>query len=388
MGKYKNLEEWREELVGKQFGRLTVQGVENYLNKDGKKKGYQARCKCSCGGTKIVQISSLLKGLTTSCGCYRREVEKDLGMRLGEWRKEHIDEVKNIREKNITSLLEWRENHKEEFLVSVQGIRNRGTQKEGVLENHKKRFIGERFGKLTVMDIKHRVNSNGCGDGYDALCLCECGKEKLVSIAHLLSGDIKSCGCSKREYIIPSLKLYMLDCFSIEEKEIYNYLLSLGYSVERQFLLEGHYFDFRVNNFLIEYHGSIYHYTKYENLNNPESKDPVWYKKDSNYHKNLRDIAINNDYYLIQVWDYDWIYNKEFVQKLIKDHLSGVVDYRDYVIEDCGKNLLSNDYGFIIEGEYVEPKGVWISTGYRKIVDENYSKGKVLIYNSGYTEIK
>jgi hypothetical protein len=142
--------------------------------------------------------------------------------------------------------------------------------------------------------------------------------------------------------------------------------------------------DFRVNNFLVEYHGSIYHYFKYEILNNPESKEPPSEHKEKSYHKNLRDIAIRDSFHLIQVWDFDWLYRKEFVQKLIKDQLSGVATYKDYL----ENSLLNNDYGFIIDGEQVESNGFWVSTGYRKIVTEDYIMGKVLVYNSGYTKIK
>ena len=72
------------------------------------------------------------------------------------------------------------------------------------------------------------------------------------------------------------------------------------------------------------------------------------------------------------------------MKKLIKDQLLGTSDYKDY-LED---GLLNNDYGFVIEGEEIDPRPLWISTSNPKhIVEKNYTKGKVLVYNSGYTKI-
>lgn len=58
------------DLSGLKFGRLTV--IERVKNK----KSVQALwlCKCDCGNTKIVLSSSLRKCYTTSCGCYKNEV--------------------------------------------------------------------------------------------------------------------------------------------------------------------------------------------------------------------------------------------------------------------------------------------------------------------------
>lgn len=61
-----------EDLTGQKFGKLTV--IERVINKN--KTGSFWKCQCECGNTTIVISTSLKKGLTTSCGCYRREVAK------------------------------------------------------------------------------------------------------------------------------------------------------------------------------------------------------------------------------------------------------------------------------------------------------------------------
>ena len=55
-----------EKLVGSSFGRLTVQRIipGHYI---------KAECICECGALSIPLVSSLLRGSTKSCGCYRKE---------------------------------------------------------------------------------------------------------------------------------------------------------------------------------------------------------------------------------------------------------------------------------------------------------------------------
>ena len=60
------------DLTDKSFGRLTV--IERVENR-GKHPRYL--CKCACGAEKVFYASNLVKGLSTSCGCYRKEKLKD-----------------------------------------------------------------------------------------------------------------------------------------------------------------------------------------------------------------------------------------------------------------------------------------------------------------------
>ena len=60
------------DLTGKKFGKLTVV-KRNGSNKNGRALWL---CECDCGNTKIVSGNSLLTKLTTSCGCYNKELVK------------------------------------------------------------------------------------------------------------------------------------------------------------------------------------------------------------------------------------------------------------------------------------------------------------------------
>jgi len=52
----------------------------------------------------------------------------------------------------------------------------------------------KRFGRLVA--LSYDKNS------HKWLCMCDCGKEKLVSAGHLLDGHAKSCGCLNSEVTI------------------------------------------------------------------------------------------------------------------------------------------------------------------------------------------
>lgn len=58
-----------KDLTGQRFGRLTV--VSRAENTQSGQTRWN--CRCDCGNKKIIMGSSLRKGITTSCGCYRKE---------------------------------------------------------------------------------------------------------------------------------------------------------------------------------------------------------------------------------------------------------------------------------------------------------------------------
>ena len=62
----------KEELVGRQFGRLHVERYagDEYIGKDNNSRYV---CRCNCGNTVIVGAWKLKSGHTQSCGCLQRE---------------------------------------------------------------------------------------------------------------------------------------------------------------------------------------------------------------------------------------------------------------------------------------------------------------------------
>lgn len=58
----------------------------------------------------------------------------------------------------------------------------------------------QRFGRLRVLDLlRHNPTRRNPKGSRAARCLCDCGNECVVLLAHLRSGNTSSCGCLRRE---------------------------------------------------------------------------------------------------------------------------------------------------------------------------------------------
>lgn len=62
---------------------------------------------------------------------------------------------------------------------------------------------GQKFGRLTVLSENGRTSKGA----VIWLCECECGRMINVRGDNLRSGDVKSCGCLRREKMIEGLKV-------------------------------------------------------------------------------------------------------------------------------------------------------------------------------------
>ena len=121
-----------QDLTGQKFGRLTV--IERDM---GNKKRTKWLCKCDCGNDTSVEAYYLTHNITKSCGCLARET----------------------------------------------------TSKNNTID-----IIGQRFGRLTVIEMSERIKQKGC-TRLKYKCKCDCGNEVYVFGENLRSGHTKSCGC-------------------------------------------------------------------------------------------------------------------------------------------------------------------------------------------------
>ena len=96
------------------------------------------RCRCDCGGERLATRSNLQRGEITSCGCQNHLPKKDL--------------------------------------------------------------TGQRFGRLTVLEIATPPNGRK-RTTYKWLCKCDCGNTAIVSVNNLTKGGTQSCGCLQREAV-------------------------------------------------------------------------------------------------------------------------------------------------------------------------------------------
>lgn len=65
------------DLIGKTFGRLTVEGVEKHLSPSGRSIR-KVSCICSCGNKCLKDQSKVVSLVTQSCGCLVKEKAKQL----------------------------------------------------------------------------------------------------------------------------------------------------------------------------------------------------------------------------------------------------------------------------------------------------------------------
>lgn len=70
-----------------------------------------------------------------------------------------------------------------------------------------KDLTGQKFGRLTVIDISKKVQS-GKRERYYWKCKCECGKYHEVRTDGLTSGNVQSCGCLHRGQAIKNVSLH------------------------------------------------------------------------------------------------------------------------------------------------------------------------------------
>lgn len=64
-----------KDIIGQKFGKLTVIKLDHIKRTN--RNLYYYLCECDCGNKHIVLKSSLLNGLTRSCGCYNTQVRKE-----------------------------------------------------------------------------------------------------------------------------------------------------------------------------------------------------------------------------------------------------------------------------------------------------------------------
>ena len=124
-----------KDLTGQKFGKLTVlYRVESKIS--GNKKRTMWHCICECGNKIDVSSDYLNKSKCPSCGC---------------------EAIKNKIEKNRVN------------------------------------NIGEKFGRLTIIDILWDA------DRAKAVCKCDCGNDYIGIKSDIVTGHTQSCGCLQSE---------------------------------------------------------------------------------------------------------------------------------------------------------------------------------------------
>ena len=124
------------DLTNQKFGRWTVL----YEIPERKNNNIYWHCKCECGNEKDVRGADLRNGSSKSCGCLRNEL---------------------------------------------------------TAEKNTKNLIGQKFGRLTVLQKTDKRRQGS----VIWKCLCQCGNIIDVCSVELINGDTQSCGCYQKDRI-------------------------------------------------------------------------------------------------------------------------------------------------------------------------------------------
>lgn len=134
MGRQKTLVEKYSYLIGQKINKWTILEI----TQPGKQA--YATCRCECGTIKSVRVLNILYGYSKDCGCGRKAILRET-------------ETKNL--------------------------------------------VGQRFGKLTVIELLEESNKF---KRRQYRCKCDCGNEIITSSICLIGGHTKSCGCLNSYY--------------------------------------------------------------------------------------------------------------------------------------------------------------------------------------------
>lgn len=157
-------------------------------------KDHRCLCQCDCGNKKIILPANIKAGRTKSCGCLeqknRENRKKNLvGQRFG--RLLVIEETSNRIDRNIV----WKcqcDCGNLHYTTTRNLVRNE-TKSCGCILTERSNIAGKRFGKLIAQErIQDKTNGKILW-----LCQCDCGNTTIVQINNLKSGHTKSCGCMK-----------------------------------------------------------------------------------------------------------------------------------------------------------------------------------------------
>lgn len=203
-------------LTGQKFGHLLV--LEQAPSRN---KHVYWKCQCDCGNITEKTSQSLRNGAATHCGCQLKITQKKdaainrynkyVGQKFGK-----LTVIANTG-KRTSKVPIWLcqcdcGNFKE---VPTNLLTSGHTQSCGCLklEKHLIDLTGKKFGKLTVL---HRESDKGT----KWICQCDCGNIKSIEGYSLRSGNTQSCGCIN---------------YSIGEQNIKEILINNNISFSSQF---------------------------------------------------------------------------------------------------------------------------------------------------------
>ena len=196
------------DLTGQKFGKWTVLERDLEKQRQLKTNGSYWKCQCECGNIKSVQSSKLRRGESKSCGqCQHNGMPNnfinEIGKKYGYLTVLKIDETS----RNSRDGIKWICQCDCGNITSVAGkhLRKKITTSCGCRTGN---LIGKQFGEWTIL---YKSDKKYANIQTQYMCRCNCGTEKLLPVARLLSGNSLSCGCTKVSYGVNEIKEILND---------------------------------------------------------------------------------------------------------------------------------------------------------------------------------
>jgi hypothetical protein len=181
-------------LIGRTFGKLTV--VEKIGKSD---SGIVWGCQCECGKRVVVPTGHLTSGNNLSCGCHKSALLKDKHKKENDISHQQFDHLFVLSSSEVfNSQRYW-------LCLCDCGQYTKATTGQ-LKSGHRTScgcqtiiktvdLVGQKFTRMTVIEKLPKIPKR---QNYYK-CICDCGKERVVSAALLLQNKTKSCGCWKSE---------------------------------------------------------------------------------------------------------------------------------------------------------------------------------------------
>lgn len=169
----------RIDLIGKEFGFLSVLSLSKKQTNRPRGAGLRWDCRCVCGKVQSIYSGDLISGNTKSCGCR--------GLGHGEdWSGRQFGKLRVIG-RNKRSPGTW----KAECVCGRMNYygKNKIKTKQSCGCSVPINPIGKRYGKLIVIEKPKPKTYRKWK------VLCDCGNEKLIQEWRLFNNKVKSCGC-------------------------------------------------------------------------------------------------------------------------------------------------------------------------------------------------
>lgn len=335
----------KEIKTGTRFGRLIVlkeERLEKYSNI------LSYRCKCDCGNECVVRAKLLKKGETQSCGCLRKEAiyeaqdkkasitDPKRGDRFG-----HLTVIEMVKRdstaqhtRSVRCLCDCGKEVviPKDQLTSNSRISCGCAKLENVLAQKKenRKYPSELREYLYYGIDKDRFDNKDILSTDIVTFKCsKCGEPfelEMQSVCKVSKGELdRSFLCSK--CVIGS---------SMQEDNVYNYILSLGIDEnniirhDRKFLGNKQEIDILIpsKKLAIEYNGAYWH-----------TDDKRC--RTSKYHYNKFNICENKGIRLLTIFDLDWNNKKDCVKDVVKKSLGlcvNVVNSSDCVVDEIERS--------------------------------------------------